>query len=281
MELISLVTICKNRLHHLKQTLPAMLRQSNTEVIVVDYGCEQGTAAWVRDHHPKARVVEVRDDAEFCAARARNLGALQASGEILFFIDADVLIQKDLGAWASQVVKPGHYYRHTRRQGLSFVGTCMCYKADFQRLEGYDEAFRLWGGEDMDLYERLARLGVTLSPLPDDALSGVGHGDEIRQLGWAANRPTLALANQIYRLIKYDISLLTGRIPPLEVRLDIRSQIDKMVQLAVNPSAGENLVLKLNLNKSLETGGFRVLDGELKRQLVYEFKRPDYDTSTA
>jgi glycosyltransferase involved in cell wall biosynthesis len=278
MPLMSLITICKNRLHHLKQTLPAMLAQSNTEVIVVDYGCEQGTAAWVRDQHPHARIVEVRDDAEFCAARARNLGAMQASGDILFFIDADVLLQTDLGVWAREAVKPGHYYRQSSRRGWSFVGTFICNNTDFQRLEGYDEAFRLWGGEDMDFYERLNRLGVTARPLPDGALSGIEHGDDIRQLGWATNRPTLALANQLYRLIKFDITLLTGRNPPLATRLDIRTQIDTMVQMSIDQSATENMVLKINLDKRLDTGTFKVRDGVLKRQLVYELKRSEGET---
>jgi glycosyltransferase involved in cell wall biosynthesis len=275
MEMISLITICKNRLNHLKQTLPAMLQQSDTEVIVVDYGCEQGTAAWVKDQHPEARIVEVSDDAGFCAARARNLGAMQASGDVLFFIDADVLIRRDLGAWAKQALKPRHYYRHLSRHGRAFVGTCICYKTDFQRLEGYDEAFRLWGGEDMDFYERLDRLAVTLSPLPDDSFSGIEHGDEIRQLGWASDRPMLSLANQIYRLVKFDISLLAGQVPPLATRLDIRAQIDKMVKLGIDQTAAETLVLKINLDKPLDTGAFKELGGGIKRQLVYELKRSE------
>ena len=72
--MLSLITTCKNRLPHLKQTLPLMLRQPRAEVIVVDYGCEQGTAAWVQEHHPAAKLVQVNDDPVFCAAQSEKQG---------------------------------------------------------------------------------------------------------------------------------------------------------------------------------------------------------------
>ena len=63
--MLSLITTCKNRLPHLKQTLPLMLQQPRAEVIVVDYGCEQGTSAWVKEHYPAAKLVQVNDDPIF------------------------------------------------------------------------------------------------------------------------------------------------------------------------------------------------------------------------
>ena len=95
--MLSLITTCKNRLAHLKQTLPLMLQQSFSEVIVVDYGCEQGTAAWVKENYPKAKVVQVSDDPVFSLAIARNAGAKNASHEFLGFIDADVVIYQTWG----------------------------------------------------------------------------------------------------------------------------------------------------------------------------------------
>jgi glycosyltransferase involved in cell wall biosynthesis len=38
MAMMTLITTCKNRLAHLKETLPLMMTQSFSEVIVVDYG---------------------------------------------------------------------------------------------------------------------------------------------------------------------------------------------------------------------------------------------------
>ena len=48
----SIITTCKGRLDHLKQTLPAMLAQADAEVIVVDFSCPQDTAGYVERNLP-------------------------------------------------------------------------------------------------------------------------------------------------------------------------------------------------------------------------------------
>jgi hypothetical protein len=45
---VSIVVTCKDRLHHLQPTLPETMRQSSSEVIVVDYRCSRGTADKLR-----------------------------------------------------------------------------------------------------------------------------------------------------------------------------------------------------------------------------------------
>ncbi len=115
--MLSLITTCKNRLPHLKQTLPLMLQQPHAEVIVVDYGCEQGTAAWVKEHHPAAKLVQVNDDPVFCVARARNMGAKNASHELLCFVDADVLLHLELGKWLELNQNPNGFYVYPEAEG--------------------------------------------------------------------------------------------------------------------------------------------------------------------
>ena len=47
----SIITTCKGRLHHLRRTLPCMLAQGCDfayEVVVVDFGCPQGTFDFCR-----------------------------------------------------------------------------------------------------------------------------------------------------------------------------------------------------------------------------------------
>ena len=43
-------------------------------MIVVDYGCPDGTEAWVKQNFPEVKVVKVEDDPGFSISRARNLG---------------------------------------------------------------------------------------------------------------------------------------------------------------------------------------------------------------
>ena len=160
--MLSLITTCKNRLPHLKQTLPLMLRQPGAEVIVVDYGCEQGTSAWVKKHHPAAKLVQVNDDPVFCPARARNIGAKSASHEFLCFVDADVMMHFEYWQMARELNQnPNEFYDYPEKRVVELAGFVIVAREHFFKIDGYDEAFRGWGGEDKDLYERLDRIGLS------------------------------------------------------------------------------------------------------------------------
>ena len=96
MNTIALITTCKGRLHHLRETLPLMASQGADEIVVVDYGCPDGAGDWVEREFPGVRVVRVDDDPGFCLPRARNAGARASSARWLAFVDADVKL-----AWCS------------------------------------------------------------------------------------------------------------------------------------------------------------------------------------
>ncbi|MFA5631182.1 MAG: glycosyltransferase family A protein [Porticoccaceae bacterium] len=227
---ISLITTCKNRLEHLRQTLPGMAAQSDTELIVVDYGCEQGTAQWLRSAWPKVLSIKVDDDPSFCAARARNLGAQQASGQWLFFVDADILLQRDLGSWASDQLQASHYYRAPEAAGVNGWGTFLCTREAFFRSGGYDEAFRGWGGEDVDLYEQLEALGDQCVWLPDGCLSAIRHGDNLRQLGSLQNRGQRINITEMYRTAKRDIVRETGKPMNFANRTALMAHITRTIE---------------------------------------------------
>lgn len=239
--MLSLITTCKNRLPHLKQTLPLMLRQPRAEVIVVDYGCEQGTAAWVKEHHPAAKLVQVSDDPEFCVARARNLGANEASHELLCFIDADTLLHVDLAEWLELNHKPNGYCLYPDRAELELFGFLIVARKHFFQVSGYDEAFRGWGGEDMDLYDRLARAGLAWFAVPRESISAISHGDELRQMDKDANgvgsrRESMAI-QELYMAIKRDSWQLTRR----EIELEKRKELLKFIRMTRDEAMKEGL----------------------------------------
>ena len=86
---ISIIVTCKNRLSHLKKTIKNLQSQSNSELIVVDYDCQENTSGWVKSNYPSAKTLVIKDDQIFSLSRARNLGANIAQGNILLFVDAD------------------------------------------------------------------------------------------------------------------------------------------------------------------------------------------------
>jgi hypothetical protein len=180
MKKITFITTCKGRLHHVQQTLPTLAKIPQVDIVFVDYGCPQKSGEWVTRHFPEVQVVSVTDDAGFCLPRARNLGAEKAQTPWLFFIDADMGVKPELGAWLAQPLLDGTMYRSSLENGIRKAdtwGSFICQQDLFKKAGGYDEAFRGWGGEDVDLYRRLIEMGVTAAEYPVGYLDAIPHDD--------------------------------------------------------------------------------------------------------
>jgi hypothetical protein len=266
--LISLVTLCGNRLHHLRQTLPLMVQQSRTEVIVVDYNCAQGTGDWVAEHFPGVKVIRAEDSKGFCAARARNLGAAAARGKFLLFVDADIVLERDIGPWVATSARPKTFYRAHPDGGFNVWGTALCARADFIRIGGYDEAFRRWGGEDVDLYARLVAAGAVQATLPRDYVTAIEHGDEERQLK-GASRSELTHSYRIYQQAKEDVTKLVGQLPDLQTRSSLLELIIEKVIRFAKIGGQKPVHIELIVNQGVK--GSRHIN--LKRSLVYTLER--------
>ena len=148
--------------------------EADTDVIVVDNNSVDGTAAVARGtgatvvHEPAQGV-----------ARARNTGARHADGDILVFVDADVIVPlKLLDALHASMDDPACVggavdvdYRPRRLSmrlylrvwrllarltGMAQGATQFCRRSVFEQVGGYDEG--AWIGEDVDFYWSLKRL---------------------------------------------------------------------------------------------------------------------------
>ena len=186
MESFSFVTVSRGRLNHIKQTLPHMVAQGASNLIVVDYGCPDATGDWVESSYPGVKVLRVEDDSPFCVARGRNLGANLADSDWIVFIDADILSVPGWHKWMQDNVEVGKFYRQSPIEGkrcLETWGTCIISRSDFENVGGYDEIFRGWGGEDTDIYERLILNGSKECFFPGEFISAIKHGDDLRA-GW-------------------------------------------------------------------------------------------------
>lgn len=233
MQQIAFVTTSKGRLHHIRETLPRIVGQAPAEIIVVDYGCPDGTAAWVEAHYPGVKVVRVDDDPGFCLPRARNLGAAQASAPWICFIDADIRIQPGWVDWMRQQLASGRFYRAAadaggERDGETF-GTVICERAAFDRIGGYDEAFRGWGGEDTDLYARLAaQPAVREADYPAHFVEPISHDDAERtQFHEVKRKDTQGRINIAYIRVKQHLLAHHVDQLSLEVRRALMEQLKR------------------------------------------------------
>jgi predicted glycosyltransferase involved in capsule biosynthesis len=247
--LISLITTCKNRRQHLAKTLPTMVQQTNAEVIVVCYGCEQGTADWIRRDYPSVTLIEVNDDPVFCVARARNIGASYAKHPLLAFVDADIMLNGTIESWIKAVPTEQVYFAHT--PGVwNFAGFVICSKTAFDEVQGFDEAFRGWGHEDTDFLERLDEAGYRRASVPDDFLTAIPHGNRERQVGPdSGGFATLFAAlylGEFYRRVKADMKRITGHALALEARINLMNGIKLAAQSALQ-NGNKELVLTCGL----------------------------------
>lgn len=234
MTTVALITTCKGRLHHLRQTLPLMLAQGADQVIVVDYDCPDDTGDWVAAHHPAVDVARVYDRAEFNLAEARNVGARLAQTDWLVFVDADIETVPGWVDWMRREVRPGNYYKVAKVDGVidgQTSGTAICARSDFVALDGYDEVIAGWGGEDFDLYERLGRRGVALARYPSEFVSAIHHGNDERA-GWDGmqNSGQKWLLEKCYQAMKMHVTEARGGASlSVEARRSIRDETRKAI----------------------------------------------------
>lgn len=190
----SIITTCKGRLDHLRETLPRMLEQPDSEVVVVDFSCPQGTAEFVAENHPQARVVKVEGQEHFSNWRARNAGAAAATGEVLIFCDADTFLAPDATRWLADNLPAGAFGFFDRADTARFNtaklrlgfnqlrGFHVIPAAALRRLGGYDDVMEGYAaGADTELETRLLLFGVKRKKLDPALIERViEHSNEAR-----------------------------------------------------------------------------------------------------
>ena len=158
---------------HLRARCEAHIEVS-VDVIVVDNNSTDGTATIARNEGSRAVHEPVQG-----IARARNTGARHAAGDVLIFIDADVVVPPPLlhaiyetmsdpsciGGGVDVDYRPRRaavrlYLRAWRTlgrlTGMVQGATQFCRESAFEQVGGYDET--AWIGEDVDFYRSLRRL---------------------------------------------------------------------------------------------------------------------------
>lgn len=88
---ISIVTPCYNGARFLRETIESVLKQTRPplEMIVVDDGSTDDSAAIAESYGPPVRVIRQKNQGE---SVARNRGIAEAKGDYLLFLDADDML---------------------------------------------------------------------------------------------------------------------------------------------------------------------------------------------
>jgi GT2 family glycosyltransferase len=197
---LSVVIPTHNRPGTLRNTLVALGEQTlpakDFEVIVVDDGSDESHRREIRSLR-ESFDFNLLEKEQGGLASARNRGADHAKGDILHFLDDDVIPAADsleqhlathaartepvavvgalpfpphveMNAFLWYIERSGHYdlYKHPRKYPGGappmppMNGNSSISRELFVRIGKYDESFRQYGSEDLELGYRLARSGV-------------------------------------------------------------------------------------------------------------------------
>jgi hypothetical protein len=228
---ICFITTCMGRLAHLQQSLGAAAAQPDSSCVVVDYSCPERCGEWVEQHYPQVKVVRVPDQKNFNVSRARNLGAAEANAPWLCFFDADVILSPQFSERMVPLLQTGSFYL-VDPWTKELCGTVICPRLDFQHVGGYDEVLQNWGAEDVELYDRLVRRGLSRKNITPALVQAVLHEDQLRVQHYAIKSPEVSCAiGTLYRIAKGDLTRLLERDLAIEERRNLYEEAAKTVQL--------------------------------------------------
>jgi GT2 family glycosyltransferase len=194
---LTVITPTYNRQPILAKCLAALENQTFTgayELLVVDDGSQDGTIDWLganRDRFPHVRVVQQPRNLGITAAR--NRGVQEAQGEIVVFVDSDVVVtpqflaihaqalQKSFDRGQNQVFTYGRpiatvNFEDPTSETAKLTDFSAAYfetnNVAIQRrwlLEAglFDPDFTQYGWEDLEMGVRLKRLGLELIKCPE------------------------------------------------------------------------------------------------------------------
>jgi predicted glycosyltransferase involved in capsule biosynthesis len=224
---LAIVTTCKGRLEHLKQTLPA--HAEHAPVVLVDCGCPDKCSEWAQD---KATEIVWLDMQLFYKTLAQNLGAAVASNFApwLAFVDADLMLLAPF--WDNlPELDPNCFYIVDNDAGPDYIGFLLVHRALFWGVGGYDIIINSWGAEDVELRSRLAMVDLKPVRLPGSWFQSLDHDDESR-LQYMPVKDKHASLERNYNYINYKMWHATGSMDLFESErmqdlLELRLRRDK------------------------------------------------------
>jgi glycosyltransferase involved in cell wall biosynthesis len=197
---LSVVIPTYNRLPILRQCLEALERQQlaapieRFEVVLVDDGSTDATVAWLQANAARFPHLRLIRQDHGGPAEGRNRGVDHACGDVIVFIDSDLVVRSDFllchaRALAKRWQQSGQRLCFTygavintanfenpssephKLNDVSFAyfatGNVAISKEVLEHAGLFDTAFRLYGWEDLELGERLRRMGVALVRCPE------------------------------------------------------------------------------------------------------------------
>ena len=165
---ISFCTTCMGRLHHLRETLPANLINTesypNREFIILNYGSKDGLHEWIKEMKPWidkgiVKYFRTQQPEFFVATHSKNIAHRQGTGEILCNVDADNFLCKGYVEFlAAHLANNDTIVAASPSDIFEVAGSCgkiAVRREHFYAVNGYDEDWNIgWGWDDTNFQYR-------------------------------------------------------------------------------------------------------------------------------
>lgn len=249
MALLTFVTVCKTRLAHIKQSLPQLAIQPDTQTIVVDADCPEAVGSWTAEHHPKVQVVTLPKGTPFNLAASRNAGLAKVTTPWVCFIDADVIIAPDFTTTVVLQLQNKNFYNFDTRKGPSISGTVVVETTQARNIDAYDDAIIGWGGEDIDFYNRLEAANCTRIELSSDPIQKIiQHETALRSLNYEfKSLKTSSAISALYRTLKLQLCRLKPDIVLTKAMRDEMFANAKKAVLAAETSNTKSVEFQIGI----------------------------------
>lgn len=236
---VSVVVPVYNVEHYLAECLDSLLGQTlvDLEVIAIDDGSTDGSAAILRDYERRDRRLRVLTQANAGQGAARNAGVDVARGEFLMFVDSDDVVPRDaLEVLVSTLRRTGSDFclgaaqRFTHRRNLEVAWGSLVHDRDrlATTLDAFPEAML-----DIIACNRLFRTAFWRERVPPFE-AGVAYEDHVPMLAATVRaRQFDVLARTVYRWrIRTDSSSTSqqkAQLRNLQDRIKVKEQAHQLL----------------------------------------------------
>jgi glycosyltransferase involved in cell wall biosynthesis len=167
---VSVIIPVYNSEKHIREALDSVLNQTykNIEIIVVDDGSSDHTPEVIRTHYPMIRYMGQKNGG---AAKARNLGIREASGEWIAFLDSDDI-------WLpTKVEQQVEYFKNHPDVGFIFTDHINFHENGLQEPPTQKREFLLSGDPVMTIFKN-GKVNTSTVMMRREVIPKVGYFDE-------------------------------------------------------------------------------------------------------